>query len=303
MLSGFINILKPPGLTSHAVVARVRRLLGERRVGHAGTLDPAASGVLVVAVGRATRLIAHLEGSKTYRGEITFGIGTTTLDAEGEITRAVPCSVAAAQLREVLPRFRGTIDQVPPMVSAVHHQGRRLYELARSGVEVERQPRRVHITRLELISFYPDPLHPRALIECTCSAGTYVRALAADIGRALGTEAHLSFLLRTRSGSFALDSSLTLAELEAAVGRGVERTWLCPPESGLGHLAAVTLPEEESERFRHGNAVFHPSSGGPALGQALVVYGPGRSFLGVGRLEHREEALWLQPDVVFPKEC
>lgn len=300
MSEGFINVLKPPGMTSHDVVAWVRRLLGVRRVGHAGTLDPPAAGVLVVALGRATRLVGFLPGVKTYRGEITFGVSTTTLDAEGEVVRRVPCRLTQADLERVLPKFRGDIEQIPPMVSAVHYRGRRLYELARTGLNVDRPPRRVHIARLKVLAFTPHPEHPRALIECECSAGTYIRVLAADIGRALGTEAYLSFLLRTASGPFAIGSSLTLEELEGAVRFGDSRNWLCLPEAGLGHLPVLVLERRESQLFRHGNAVKLPAGREPAAGgQHVVVRDGAQTFLGVGHLLQQGNDWMLQPDVVF----
>ncbi|MDK2784266.1 MAG: tRNA pseudouridine55 synthase [Bacillota bacterium] len=298
MSEGFINVLKPPGMTSHDVVAWVRRLLGVRRVGHAGTLDPPAAGVLVVALGRATRLVGYLPGVKTYRGEITFGVSTTTLDGEGEVVRRAPCRLTQADLEQVLPKFRGDIEQIPPMVSAVHYRGRRLYELARTGLDVDRPRRRVHIARLEVLAFTPHPEHPRALIECECSSGTYVRALAADIGRALGTEAYLSFLLRTASGPFAISSSLTLEELEEAV-RGGDRDWLCPPEAGLGHLPTLVLDRKATRLFRHGNAVEVPAGTQPAPGLRFVVRDDTLTFLGVGRLSRQGEDWMLQPEVVF----
>ncbi|MDI3538013.1 MAG: tRNA pseudouridine55 synthase [Bacillota bacterium] len=300
MSEGFINVLKPPGMTSHDVVAWVRRLLGVRRVGHAGTLDPPAAGVLVVALGRATRLVGFLPGVKTYRGEITFGVGTTTLDGEGEVVRRAPCRVSQADLERVLPKFLGDIEQVPPMVSAVHFRGRRLYELARAGLNVERPPRRVHIARLKILGFNPHPEHPRALIECECSPGTYIRTLAADIGRALGTEAYLSFLLRTASGPFEIGSSLTLEELEEAVRFGDSQKWLSPPEAGVGHLPALVLDRKGSRLFRHGNTVEVAGGMEPAPDpQYVLVRDDALAFLGVGHLSRRGNDWILQPDVVF----
>lgn len=300
MIDGFISILKPPGMTSHGVVSLVRRLLAVKRVGHAGTLDPGASGVLVVALGRATRLVQYLDDTKTYRGEITFGISTDSLDADGVIVSESPCGVSRADLEQVLPQFTGEISQVPPMVSAVHYQGERLYKLAQAGIEVMRQPRRVHIARLKVLTFTPHPRHPRALLECTCSAGTYVRALAADIGAALGCGAYLSFLLRTASGPFHLASSLTLEELEAAVRAGDDQTWLCPPAEGLRHLLRVRLTGSDSERFLHGQPVMVPHTlAEQAAGKRCVLFAPDATFLGVGclRVQGRE---WLaQPEVVF----
>ncbi len=244
-LFGLINVLKPPGMTAHDVVAAMRRRLGTKKVGHAGTLDPVACGVLPVAVGGATRLLPYLESGKEYLAEIQFGVSTSTADAEGEVLEALDCAVTAEDLAGVMPRFMGTIQQRPPMVSAVHYQGKRLYELAREGIVIEDIPlRTVTIAELELVRFYPGA-RPRALVRVACSAGTYIRSLAVDLGAALGVPASLAYLLRTRAGAFRIEDAVTLDE---AV------TW-APEATYLAHMARREATEAEVQDVSHGRAL------------------------------------------------
>ena len=217
-VEGLLNIDKPPQLTSHDVVARVRRLTRVSRVGHAGTLDPQATGVLLVGLGRGTKLTQFLhECPKTYRAALRLGIRTDSYDAAGKVVAIRPVSeLGRDQVEAVLGRFRGEIEQVPPMFSALKHQGQRLYTLARQGMDVERQPRRVRIFRLNLLALTVGILR----IEVECSSGTYIRVLADDIGTQLGCGAHLSELVRTAIGPFTLEGALTLPALEEAVRQG-----------------------------------------------------------------------------------
>src|SRR6476659_6449748 len=203
MRDGLVVVDKPAGCTSHDVVAKLRKAYGQRKVGHAGTLDPDATGVLLVGLGRATRLLRYLsESGKAYEGRIVFGIATSTLDAAGEVLDQRPMPITRDDVEHALPRFLGDIEQLPPMVSAVKVGGRRLHELARAGQEVERAPRPVTVRRFD-VEPTDDPLVYR--IEVDCSTGTYVRTLAADLGRALGGGAHLRGLRRTAVGSFNVD--------------------------------------------------------------------------------------------------
>jgi len=207
LLDGFLVVDKEAGMTSHDVVGILRRVLGERRIGHAGTLDPDATGVLVVVVGRATRLMRFVSGAdKAYRGTVVFGATTTTLDAGGEVTASFSMpGVTLPAVRDAARTMIGRFDQIPPMVSAIKMGGKRLYELAREGQEVDRVPRAVEVTRFD-VEATDDPLAFQ--IEVECSAGTYVRSLAADLGAALGGGAYLRGLHRTRVGSFGLDSAI-----------------------------------------------------------------------------------------------
>ena len=240
---GLAIVDKPAGWTSHDVVARSRKVLGTRRVGHAGTLDPDATGVLVLGVGKVTRLLRFLSAmGKSYVGEIVFGIETNTLDSAGEVTARhdmtglSPDAVAAAT-----PAFVGPILQIPPMVSALKVDGKRLHELARAGIEVERQPRPVTVHALAIVPT-ADSLIYR--IEATCSSGTYVRTLAADIGTALGGGAHLRNLRRTSVGAFCLADVIPLEELNAAT--------LQSPANALRHLPALVVSPEEAVHVAHG---------------------------------------------------
>ena len=214
---GVLNLLKPPGMTSHDAVAWARRVLKTKRVGHTGTLDPAASGVLPICVGAATRLVGHLQrGTKRYLAEATFGHETDTLDAVGETVRCRDASgLSEPALQRVLEEFRGAIEQQPPMHSAIKVGGRRLYEIAREGGSVEVASRAVVISALHLRRFWPGE-RPRALLDVECSSGTYIRSLVRDIGRAAGSAATMTFLTRTRNGGFDLSDALTVAEFEAA---------------------------------------------------------------------------------------
>lgn len=215
--NGVINFLKPPGMTSHDAVAFVRRVLKEKRVGHTGTLDPGAAGVLPICVGQATRLVEDLQaGTKRYLAEATFGSETDSGDLLGEVVRTSDASALQLEsLRAVLERFRGEIEQTPPLHSAIKVGGQKLYDLARSGQTVEIPTRRVIISHLQ-VTRWQDGANPRAILDIECSGGTYIRSLVRDIGRELSSAATMSFLLRSRSGLFSLENAVTPEEFEAA---------------------------------------------------------------------------------------
>ncbi len=247
MTDGFLVVDKERGPTSHDVVAAIRRITGIRKAGHAGTLDPMATGIVIVAVGRATRLIRFLQDlPKEYVAEALFGVATDTLDADGAIVAREPMEFTPEEVEQVMGRFRGTILQVPPMVSALKVGGRRLYELAREGVEVEREARPVEIYELELLDATPGP-YPQVRFRVVCGKGTYVRTLADDIAAALGGRAHLTALRRTRVGSITLDDAHTLADLE---GRWEDA--MLDPASGLRDLPGVVVDPETARAVSHG---------------------------------------------------
>ncbi len=250
---GVLNINKPAGMTSHDVVDAVRRILGMRRVGHTGTLDPQATGVLPMCVGRATRIAQYLtQADKEYVMTLRLGITTDTLDAAGkETTRVEDVAVRREDLLAVLPRFVGEIQQVPPIYSAKKYRGERLYRLARRGEHVERQPVTVRIHTLDLLEFRPPFVRLRAI----CSKGTYARSLCDDIGRALGCGGHLYELTRTRSGRFTLEGILTLTELEDRVRGGRLSEVLIPIAEALDHLPAVRVAPEAGRLILHGGAL------------------------------------------------
>lgn len=269
MMDGILNLDKPQGLTSHDVVARVRAVARQRRVGHAGTLDPLATGVLVVCLGRATRLAEYLTASpKQYRACVRLGIATDSYDAAGQVVAERPVTASREQVEAALERFRGTILQVPPMVSALKRDGKRLYELARQGVEVERAARPVEISDLKLVSWTP----PDLVLEVTCSPGTYIRSLAHDLGQVLGCGAHVTSLVRLASGDFRLEDALPLADLPERLASA-----LLPLDAGLGRYPALHLDEAAAHVVRSGRAL--PAEGA-AAGLARA-YGPDGALLAI----------------------
>lgn len=242
-MNGVLVVDKPAGLTSAAVVARVRRVLGVKRVGHTGTLDPMATGVLPVCVGEATKIAGYLLAEdKAYEGELELGVETDTLDAQGAITRRSEVAVTRAQLVAAMGDLAGDIEQVPPMYSALKQNGKRLHKLARQGIEVERAARPVHIAVFELIDFES----PRARFRVECSKGTYVRSLASNLGTALGCGAHLTALRRTRSGAFDLAQAVALDAVSP------ERVVLVDPAQAVSYLPAATVPHDRQGRVRDG---------------------------------------------------
>jgi tRNA pseudouridine55 synthase len=266
---GLVVVDKPAGWTSHDVVARLRRVYGLRRVGHAGTLDPDATGVLLVGLGRATRLLRFLtETGKVYRGEVAFGVATDTLDAAGaETARQAMPALTAEDLGAAVPRFIGTISQVPPMVSAVKVEGRRLHERARAGEVVERAPRTVHIDRIEVEGFTPGEF-PRARLLVECGSGTYIRSLAADLGEAVGGCAHLASLRRLRVGPFAIEEARTLDEIAENPAKLV-----LPMVEAVRHLPRIDVDGETARGVAHG-AVFPVAALGAGTTDPFAVVGP-----------------------------
>jgi tRNA pseudouridine55 synthase len=295
-MNGILILNKPGGWTSFDVVAKVRRLTGVRRVGHTGTLDPMATGVLVICLGQATRVSEYMVGyDKTYRAMIELGVETDTYDAQGEVTARSPVGVSEAALREALKTFTGDIRQIPPMFSAIKHEGKKLYNLARKGVEVEREARAVKIYSIEVIAFKS----PILTIEVRCSSGTYIRSLAHDLGSALGCGAHLSALTRTAVGPFSLSQAATIETLEAVAASGTWTAWLLPTDVALKSFPAVTLSEDEKTRARHGMSVT------PATGTAsrashtdlVRAYDPAGQMIGLMRYNRERDE--LRPEKIF----
>jgi tRNA pseudouridine55 synthase len=273
---GVLLLDKPPGYSSTQALARAKRLLAARKAGHTGTLDPFATGLLPLVFGEATKFSRFLiDARKSYRATLMLGVETTTGDTEGTVTARTPCSVNSAQIDDVLALFRGFHDQIPPMHSAVRVAGKRLYELAREGIEIDRAARRIEIEALERVSLAGNEL----VVDVTCSKGTYVRTLAQDVGAALGCGAHLVGLRRTAVGRFGLGEACNLATLEA---EGVEaaRARLLPLEVLVAELPRQESPEGEALRFTQGQEIDCPSA---RIGDEVAVYGPGGRFLGVGR--------------------
>ena len=289
-MDGFINVLKPTGLSSHDVVDIVRRIFKQKRVGHAGTLDPAAAGILPVALGRAARLVEYMEDAdKSYRAEIAFGYATDTGDVYGDVIESIPCPTLPLEeeLRRVLGKFVGEIEQTPPAYSAIKVGGQRAYDLVRQGAAVEIPTRTVRIDRLELV--HADAAHARILVDVDCAKGTYIRALCTDIGAALGLPATMRFLLRTRVGSFHLADSYTLEELAE-----VRETALCDPDTALD-LPVYELAPQRVKAFYSG---LSTSERRMELAEGCYrVYAEG-VFLGIGRYDAASREMY--PAKAFP---
>ncbi|NKI33802.1 tRNA pseudouridine(55) synthase TruB [Wenzhouxiangella sp. XN79A] len=278
--SGILLLDKPPGLTSNQALGRAKRLLGLRKAGHTGALDPMATGLLPLCFGEATKVSAFLlDADKRYLAELELGVSTDSGDADGKViaTAEVP-PLDREGLDRLLDRFRGPIEQVPPMVSALKHEGRRLHELARAGIEVERPPRPVIIHELDLLAVDG----ARLALRVDCSKGTYIRSLAMDIGAALGCGAHLTALRRERSGPFALADAVTLETLEDD-GEEAARARMMPPDRALPGLPSVDIDADAAARIRQGQAVRCTAP----PGDPVRMYSEG-IFLGLGRIDERQ---------------
>lgn len=263
MIDGFINLHKPATWTSHDCVARTRRLLKTKKVGHGGTLDPLATGVLPIAVGRATRLLQYLQTRKAYQALIRFGVTTTTDDLEGKIvTQQQADHLQLADIEAVLSQFTGVLNQTPPMYSAIQVEGKRLYDLARKGKAVEVPTRQVTIHQLKLGAWNAEPqspLQPELTVDVDCGPGTYIRSLARDLGEALGTGATLAGLIRTHSNGFDLAESVTLEELENAIAQQTFTPY--PAAKAVEHLSVIALPPTLALRWRMGQKLALTEAG------------------------------------------
>lgn len=294
VMDGILNINKATGMTSHDVVARVRRLLKQKRVGHAGTLDPAASGVLPICVGQGTRVAEYLsESGKAYQAEILFGVVTDTYDAEGTVVRTADATdLALSQIEQALLHFLGPQMQLPPRYSAIKLQGQPAYKRVRSGEELTLEPRPITIYQLHILAWSP----PRLTLEIECSKGTYIRSLAYDLGERLGCGAHLATLVRTRSGPFTLSESITLEQLATAVEQGTVGTLLTLPDIVLQHYPALQLDNTTAGLVLHGNAFRFPQTPHPPA-ELARVYDAAGHFLAIA-VWNAEEEVW-QPKKVF----
>ncbi len=307
-MDGILNINKPEGKTSFSIVAKVKRLSGERRVGHAGTLDPAATGVLPICLGQGTRVTEFLmEATKTYWAQIELGVATDTYDATGKITqKGDPSRISQKQLESTLASFCGLIPQIPPMYSAVKYHGQRLYKLARAGISVERKSRLAKIYRLELTDWQP----PVATVEVECGKGTYIRSLAHDLGQSLGCGANLKSLTRLRHGFFDIKDAVSVPQLEDAFRYQYWQHFVYPVDIALLHWAAVVVDDDTSQAIRNGRPLILKNHNGSQKTSYLKqphsisssycrVYTPDGCFLGVLRF-NPERGEW-QPEKIFPK--
>lgn len=302
-----VVVNKPAGMTSHDVVDALRRLFRTKRVGHTGTLDPDATGVLVLCIGNATRLVEYLSAArKHYVTQIVLGVETDTQDASGKVVAERSAEgLSESDLSAVLPGFRGTIEQIPPMVSARHHEGKRLHELARAGITVEREARPVQIDRLELTDFQPGA-QATATLEVTCSTGTYIRTLAADIGAAAGVGGMMQTLLRTwvgeAEGAFTLAAAYSLEELRQRAEAQTLAEVLLPLEKVVGDWVVARLTEGQTARIRMGQAILRTEiafrSEPPGEAAPVAMLDNLGTMCGIARLD----AELLHPVKVFPSE-
>jgi len=294
-VDGILNVLKPAGRTSFAVVSLLRRLSGEPRVGHAGTLDPDATGVLVLCFGQGTRIIEFLaQARKTYQAEIELGITTDSYDASGKVVQTSdPSFVTEGQVEQALHSFLGSIEQIPPMYSALKYKGKRLYRFAWEGIEVPREPRSVQVLGLELLGWQP----PIITIEVECSAGTYIRSLAHDIGLALGCGAHLRKLVRIKSEPFHISEAIPLPFIEQAFCHGYWQRFLYAVDEVLLGWEAAILSQESEAMVRNGRSIPLASTGLSAQSvNRCRAYSTDGRFLAVLRQEDKDR--W-HPEKVF----
>jgi tRNA pseudouridine55 synthase len=296
---GFLNLNKPLGCTSHDCVAKIRRLLKIKRVGHAGTLDPLASGVLPIAVGSATRLLQFLPTGKAYRARIRLGQVTTTDDLEGDILASTPApNLTFDRVQAELQTFLGTIQQVPPIYSAIQMDGQRLYKRAIAGETPEIPPRTVEIFAINLLNWYPGEF-PELDVEIACGSGTYIRAIARDLGQRLGCGGTLAGLIRTASSGFELSTSLTLEDVTAQLEQGTVPFTIA--DHAIGHLPAVQLEAELAYRWCLGQTVLGDLSLQPGQENAFFrLYDPQQEFLGIAQgILSSPEQIALKPKVVL----
>lgn len=297
-MTGFVFLNKPEGITSFVASAKVRRLFGVKKAGHTGTLDPMATGVLPVAIGYATRFIELIEShDKAYRARFSLGKTTDTLDITGKVTGEYPVTATKADVLSVLGRFRGEISQVPPMYSALKKDGVRLYDLARQGVEIERESRRVTIYSLELTDAHEDKNEYE--IEVYCSSGTYIRSLIDDIGQTLGCGAVMTALCRIKANGVPIERCYTFEELEILLQQGNIEKALTGVDSFLSY-DKIKISEAQAKRFSNGGGLDTNRFGGKKEPGLYLVYSPNDEFLGVGEIDR--EVTQLSVKRVFIKQ-
>ncbi len=294
-MEGFLNLNKPPGMTSHDCVSRIRRLLRTKRVGHGGTSDPAATGVLPIAVGKATRLLQYLRQDKAYHATVRLGVTTTTDDLEGEtVTSAAVPQLTREQVAAQLPQFLGKITQIPPAYSAIQVQGKRLYDLARAGETIEVPSRVVEVHNIQVLEWREGDF-PEIDLAIACGPGTYIRAIARDLGAVLETGGTLAHLTRTESCGLPLQESLTFEDIETQTSQGTFQ--LIPPETVLAHLSQMLLNFSDGRRWCQGQRIPRVELG--EIVPPLRIYGEDGTFLGISEIESSDDDWVLVPKMVF----
>ena len=301
-MDGVLNCRKQAGPTSHDVVDRVRRVFGQKKVGHAGTLDPMATGVLVICLGKATRVLEYLDlEPKEYRARLMLGMATDSEDSSGNVVGEADAScVTLESLTLAASGFAGEIDQTPPMVSAIQHQGRRLYDLAPKGETVERAPRRVTIHSIRVVDFTPGE-RAEAEIEVACSGGTYIRTICADIGEKLGCGAHMTALERTGVGPFGVEDALTVEQLEEAGSAGRLAETVMSIDAALAHVPEALVTAEDAVRAIHGLTVAARTDA--ADGATVRIVGPDGALIAVGTACRADDGVFAKPKKVLVDEC
>ena len=289
-IDGILNVDKPTGITSMDVVRRIKRASKQKRVGHGGTLDPFASGVVPICIGRATRMMEYLvNGTKRYHATIRFGVETNTYDVDGEVTAEHDASnLDLDTIRQALSRFSGVVDQVPPMFSALKKDGKRLYQMARSGIEIEREARKVRVMSIDV----QDWSYPDLTLDVTCGRGFYMRSLAHDLGEALGCGGHLKDLIRTQNSAFCIDQALSLEEVENCFSDDTWRHVLHAPDVAVRSMSAIIVDKSAAKRVRNGQPLpgslripFDPSD------EECRVYSSDGIFLALAAFD-RSTGLW-----------
>lgn len=294
-MMGFINLDKPKGFSSHDCVAKVRRILHTKKVGHGGTLDPLATGVLPIAVGKATRLLQFLPTRKAYRARVRFGVTTTTDDLEGEIIDQQECAdLSLEKVSNFLPDFVGEIKQIPPIYSAIKQNGKKLYELARQGKEVDIPSRKVEIFSINLVHWYPGK-YPELDLDIVCGAGTYIRAIARDLGHQLGVGGTLASLQRTLSCHLDINDSIDLQFLEAQ--KKDNQLELIKPDLLLENLPTINLDDHESWRWQQGQKLNFDQD--MTDHNFYRTYNCHQEFMGISEIKSGEEGLIIKPKVVI----
>ena len=290
-MTGIICLDKPRDMTSFMAVKRASRLLGVKKAGHTGTLDPMATGVLVIMLGHSTRFIELLpEHKKSYTARVKLGITTDTLDITGKVLSETPVNVTKEQLLNVAEIFKGEILQTPPMYSALKKDGERLYDLARKGIEIEREQRKITIEKLEIYDFNGIEFS----MDVTCSAGTYIRSLCDDIGRVLGCGAVMTELRRTSANGFSVENTVTLEELEQLVSENKTDTVITSVEKALISYPEITVTTPQANRFHNGGALDYARLHGDYPIGIYRVYSPERKLLGLGEIKEEKSDLTVR---------
>jgi tRNA pseudouridine55 synthase len=293
-MNGILNVLKPPGMTSFDVVGYLRKLLKIKKIGHTGTLDPGAVGVLPICIGTATKAIEYIiEKDKVYRAELTLGVSTDTQDSSGKIIETREVLASSDEIRQAVKEFEGKILQLPPMYSAIKVEGKKLYELARNGITVEREPRKIEIYSIDIISIKDNRV---VLMDVHCSKGTYIRTLCADIGDRLGCGGHMSFLIRSRAGSFDISNALTLEEIYEMVSNNSLKCKLERVDKVFDGYEALVLDAAKEKRFLNGVPIEINNTKKVKI---LRVYNQAGSFLGIGDLVFKQGSSLLKSKKLF----